>query len=77
MFIFLFIFFYFKNRCSIVYFFGIFSSHYLSIYLSIILSAIFLILKKITFFTKKCIMEKVSLIIVLYFFSDFIKIKIQ
>ncbi len=66
MFLFLFIFsFYFKNIGSIVYFFGVCSSNCLSI----IVPAIFVILlKKETFFTKNCIMEKVSLVIGMFLF---------
>ena len=71
MFLFLFIFsFYFKNLGSIVYFFGVGSSNCLSI----IVPAIFVILlKKETFFTKKCISEKVSLVVGMFFiFSSII-----
>ena len=70
MFIFLFIFsFYFKNIGNVVYFFGIFSSNCLSI----LLPAIFVILlKKETFFTKNCIMEKVSLVIGMFFIFSFV-----
>ena len=70
MFIFLFIFsFYFKNIANVVYFFCIFSSNCLSI----LLPAIFVILlKKETFFTKNCIMEKVSLVIGMFFIFSFV-----